>query len=297
LLCLAATSFYLSGGFPSRAGEMALQLEEPGRTLSKYCRPVRERAVHGATTMCELGAERGGAYDFVLWGDSHARHFVPAIATLAKAQHLSGVLFSRGACHPFLGDAHTSGDCRDFNASVAQWTESHAIKLAILAGRWSVHSHYLKNYAAQNDPLDNSGGLSKTLAFLTGRGLAVAVLDQVPDFPFEVSSCIAKSLFYKRDSEFCVTQPATVFEARHLVLKNYFHFLQMRYSFSLSSAAEVTCGREKCRARDGDTLLMTDSHHLTEAGSLRSIPYLNIPLLTGPAQNDKSAAAANAALR
>jgi hypothetical protein len=46
---------------------------------------------------------------------------------------------------------------------------------------------------------------------------------------------------------------------------------------------------------DGGTLLMTDSHHLTEAGSLRTIPYLNIPLLTGPVQDEKALTAGNAA--
>jgi peptidoglycan/LPS O-acetylase OafA/YrhL len=294
-LCATATSFVLSAGFPSRAGEMTLRVEEPGGSISKYCRPVREPSVRGATTICELGADRGGTYDFVLWGDSHAQHFVPAIATLAKARHLSGMLFSRGACHPFLGDTHAVGDCQDFNTSVALWTERHPVKLAILAGRWNIHRNYLENYAAQSDPLDNTGGLSKTLAFLTKRGLAVAVLDQVPEFPFEVSSCIAKSLFYRRDSEFCVTQPAAAFKARHSVLDHYFAFLKKRYNFSLSNAAEVTCGQEQCQAKDGDTLLMVDSHHLTEAGSLRTIPYLNIPLLKGPAEDKKAPAPSKAA--
>jgi hypothetical protein len=297
LLCIAATSFFLSGGFPSRAGDMAYKFEEPGGTISKYCRAIREPAIRGATTICELGADRGGSYDFILWGDSHAQHFVPAIATLAKARHLSGVLFFRGACHPFLGDTHTFSECREFNASVARWTESHPVKLVILAGRWSIHDNYLKSYIAQGDPSDNPGGLSKTLAFLAGRGLAAAVLDQVPDFPFDVGSCIAKSVFYKRDSEFCVTEPAAAFESRHAILDRYFAFLKKRYNFYLSSAAAVTCGREQCRAKDGDTLLMADRHHLTEAGSLRTIPYLNIPLLTepAPAENASSAAAAASA--
>jgi peptidoglycan/LPS O-acetylase OafA/YrhL len=289
LLYVAGTAFYLSGGLPFRVDKNAFRVDVPVWELSKYCRSVSDPAIRGAI-VCAIGEEHGSSYDFIIWGDSHAKHFVPAIATLAKDRKLSGLLFSRPACHPFLEDSHTSADCRDHNATVARWAGDHAIKVAILAGRWVIHDHYLERFISEGDPIGNSGGLARTLAFLANKGVRAAVLDQVPDFPMEVRSCIERSVYYNRDTAPCVSQPAATFEARHKILTDYFAFLKRRYEFSFSSAAKVTCGQEQCLAKDGNTLLMSDSHHLTEAGALRTIPCLNIPLLTGAEKRENAAA-------
>ncbi len=284
LLYAAGLAFFWSGGLPSRVSAQVLQMQktETDWGLPRYCRNVQIPTIKGDMA-CELGEDHGGAYDFVVWGDSHAKHFAPAIATMAKERKLSGLLLSKSACWPFLNDPHASKGCTDFNSAVAQWIEAHPVKLAILAGRWFAHKNYLKKYAAQDDPAQNPGGLAKTLAFLTGKGVATAVMDQVPNFPFEIKSCIARSIYYRRDYTACVTQPAAKYQSGHRILTDYFSFLQRRYSFTIASAAGLICNPERCNAMDGETLLMGDSNHLTEEGSLRAIPYLKLPLLSGSA--------------
>ena len=135
-------------------------------------------------------------------------------------------------------------------------------------------------------PLANAGGLAKTLAFLNDKGIVVSVLDQVPDFPLEIRSCVERNVYFGRDFKTCATQPAAPFVLRHRVLTDYFGFLQKHYSFyHVASTARLFCNSEVCRAYDGETLLMQDTHHLTEAGALRSIPYLKIPRWPGPAKS------------
>jgi hypothetical protein len=291
-LFLAGILFSQSGGFPWRVAEGVrreiLALGGLEGDLSKYCRRTVIPGVKG-DTVCEMGADRGGVYDFILWGDSHARHFVPAAATLAKNGQLSGLLLQRHACHPFLNDSHTSKPCRDFNAAVAGWVAGHPIRLVILGGRWRNHLRYLIRFSLQDHPAQNTGGLAKTLAFLQGRGIGVAVLDQTPDFAQNVMDCTARALFYGRNSDECVVQSAADFVSWHRHLDAYFAFLKKEYNFSVASAAGAICDREWCRARDGGTFLMTDANHLSEAGALRAIPYLNIPLLTGSSENAPSA--------
>src|SRR5208337_901454 len=124
---------------------------------------------------------------------------------------------------------------------------------------------------------------------LTGERVAVSVLDQVPDFPRDIQRCKTRAAFYNRDFRSCVTQPAAAFESKHRILSDYFGFLQKHYSFSIASAAEAICNQEQCVALDGETILMSDSHHLSVAGALRAVPYLRIPLLTGPRAEEAQA--------
>src|SRR5262249_829523 len=147
-------------------------------------------------------------------------------------------------------------------------------------------------FSLQDNPAQNTGGLAKTLSFLQGKGIEIAVLDQVPDFAQNVRDCIARALFYGRNSDECAVQPAARFDSWHRHFDTYFQFLMKQYNFSIASAAGAYCDRERCRARDGGTFLMADGNHLTEAGALRAIPYLNIPLLTGKDGNASIAGAA-----
>jgi peptidoglycan/LPS O-acetylase OafA/YrhL len=154
-LYLIGFTFYSAGGFPDRvpAGILQAQALSPDGHDEKYCRRVPMPEGSGGDIACEFGERGGGPYDFVLWGDSHAHHFTPAIGTLAKARHLSGVLLYKAACHPFLDDPSTSRDCRKFNSATANWIAGHPIKLAILGGRRESHFKYLRRFAAQRTPL------------------------------------------------------------------------------------------------------------------------------------------------
>ena len=292
-LLLAGLSFDESGGFPFRVNAKVLQFEAEGMNLSKYCRKIHLKEIEVGDT-CELGESRageghGGSYDFVLWGDSHASHFAPAIDTLARAQKLSGVMLWKTTCHPFLGDPSIKYRCAKFNESAARWIAAHPVKLVILAGRWATKAKNIREYMAQKDPAENQGGLAKTLAFLASQQVAVSVLDQVPDFPKDVKSCVVRAAYYGRDITSCAVEDAARAEERHQVLDGYFRFLKQRYSFPVTSVADAICRHGVCNAMDGENILMSDSNHMTEKGSLYIMPYLDIPLLPQPGAKQAAA--------
>jgi peptidoglycan/LPS O-acetylase OafA/YrhL len=287
-LLLAGASFYQSRGFPFRVNPKVLQLASAEMNSYPYCRDIAVEEM-GKDGACEVGESHGGAYDFVLWGDSHAAHFIPAIGTLARAQKLSGIVFSKAACHPFLGDQHIKTKCIRFNAGVARWLSTHPVKLVILAGRWGTMDEYIREYIAQKDPSENQGGLAKTLAFLTSKQITVSVIDQLPDFPANVRLCTIRAVHYGRDFTYCTTQDSARFDKIHQLLGDYFDFLKTRYKFSVTSAADAMCRRGKCTAMDGENILMADHTHLSEKGALYVMPYLNIPQLTGPGTQEAAA--------
>ena len=227
-----------------------------------------------------LGEDHGGAFDFILWGNSHAEHYAPAIGTLAVSHKLSGVLFIRYGCLPYLEDHSFAKICVEFSAKVARWAAENRIKVAILGGRWRSNLKDIRRFLNDPDPGKNVGELAKTLAFLTSAGIQVSVLDQTPEFSHDVQLCVARALFYGRDTEQCVTEPASRLLSWHGEVDRYFEFLRREYRFSVASGAAAICDSEFCRARKESVLLMVDSHHLTTAGALRAMPFLNIPLLS-----------------
>ena len=132
VLCVAGVAFVNTAGFPSRVSDKVLAAEAlPAKSYAEvaaYCHPVAVEGLRGGAA-CVLGDPKRKAYDIVLWGDSHAHHFAPAIASLAKANNASGILFTFSSCGPLL-DWGTPG-CRDFNKSVMDWVA----KQELLAGR------------------------------------------------------------------------------------------------------------------------------------------------------------------
>ena len=193
-LYLSGAMFFWTGGFPSRTTEQVLAAQPiiESWDASPFCRKLVIPGLKRGTA-CALAEDHGGTYDFILWGDSHARRIIPAVGRLAAGRRLSGVVFMRPGCHPFLDDpraAPSPGEarnCREFNAGVARWLAEHRVKVAILAGRWISAQSDFQRFLKDGKPSQNKGGFAKTLAFLTSRDIQVSILDQVPEFSHNVT--------------------------------------------------------------------------------------------------------------
>jgi hypothetical protein len=293
VLFAAGTAYSVSEGFPDRVSEKVVLAQPARESCDEYCRSVAVPGIPGRAAY-HIGENREGPYDFVLWGDSHAFHFVPAIDTLAKSHRLSGVVFWEPGCPPFLIQARTTPFCRNLNAAVARWIEKHPPKVVILGGRWIGHSKYIRRSLASGDPALNPEGLSQTLAFLNERNIAVSILDQVPEFPENVSACVARGIMYGRTADRCMTMPLSAYKADHKILDDYFNLLRQRYRFSVASVATAICRDDGCHANNGDTVLMRDSNHLNRAGSLYVTSSLRIPFLSEEIVKDAAAKRAGA---
>ncbi len=280
-LYLCGAVFVRNEGFPSRLGSEVQASKAPAPDWGKYC---RKTAIPGlkAAEPCILGEDRGNSYDFILWGNSHARHYTSAVSTLAANRKLSGMAFIQNGCLPFLNDRHLAANCKNLNGAVLRWLDEHPVKVAILAGRWRNHLKDYRRFLADGSPSQNQGGFAQTLAMFAAKGVQVSILDQVPEFSQDVPRCVTRDLFYGRDSEHCVMEPVAGAVAWRKELDGYFDYLHKEYSFTVANGNGALCGGEFCRARQGSVLLMIDDNHLSPAGSLLVAPYLSIPLLNAP---------------
>ncbi|HZV21942.1 MAG TPA: SGNH hydrolase domain-containing protein, partial [Hyphomicrobiales bacterium] len=103
------------------------------------------------------------------------------------------------------------------------------------------------------------------------------------DFPQDVRLCVARALMHGQSMRHCVIEPEARFQSRHRVLTDYFAVLKQQFDFSVATSAHAMCDVEECHANRGETLLIVDNNHLSEAGALYVMSYLDIPLLSLPA--------------
>jgi peptidoglycan/LPS O-acetylase OafA/YrhL len=278
-LCCVGVVFQSTHGLPSRVDDRLAAIDKlRDGNYSSYCRKASIPEIPSGLA-CEFGDTGREGYDFILWGDSHADHYVPAIDTLAKSRNLRGLKLALAACPPFLNVASNSKKCRELNAGVVRWMHKERLRFALLAARWTVHIGEMQS-DMQKGAGGKANGLAATLNALEKLTVPAIVLDQVPEFERNIPHCITREMMQGRNYDWCLQQRVDFFRARHKPVDEYFDFLRKRHTLAVASPLRLLCDGEICRAAVDGEILVRDDNHLTRAGALRAIPYLNIPGLT-----------------
>ncbi len=159
---------------------------------------------------------------FALWGDSHARAFIPAIEKESNKYAVSGVILTHDSAPPLLGvdintipdNSYNSFDKVQYNNGVLDYLKAHSnIKTIILAARWAAYSKgtsykeedhlvysindaYSKYKDKQKNSIVFSTGLSRTVDELLRMGRKVIIVSDVPEIGYNVTrfSLIQKRL-------------------------------------------------------------------------------------------------------
>ena len=149
---------------------------------------------------------------FALWGDSHARAFIPAIEEKSKQFNLSGVILTHDSAPPLLDiDINTIPDNSNnslnkvqYNKGVLDYLKAHSnIKTIILSARWAAYSKgvsykqedylvysikddFLEDNRKQNNSIIFNRGLSRTVHALIDMGRKVIIVSDVPEVGYNV---------------------------------------------------------------------------------------------------------------
>jgi len=118
--------------------------------------------------------EESATPEFVLWGDSHAMSWLPALEAQCKRHGTSLMAVTRFMTPPIVGFEPTQWD--QFNEKVLAYLETRPAPVVILAGHWS---GYLTS--EQTDQL-----LLNTIDRLLDLGYRVHFVKDVPEFPYHV---------------------------------------------------------------------------------------------------------------
>jgi hypothetical protein len=100
------------------------------------------------TEFCIFGAETKSSFDFILVGDSHARHLQPLLNEISLELGLRGLFAGISGCpaligvYPDRGQPHPnyqSRKCYNINKNALELAKNLSIKNVILASRWDYY--------------------------------------------------------------------------------------------------------------------------------------------------------------
>ncbi len=186
----------LSEGLPARLPERVARQDQAagdklGGRVDVKPEDVRQDRLY------VLGAEKGSTLppQLLLWGDSHARHAIPAADALCRELGIAGRAAVSAATAPVLGASFGfESETPYLAAEVLDYIERHRIPRVILAARWSMYEE------ADAALLEKS--LTETIRVLHAGGRRVWIVRSIPGIGMEAPKALAMKELFGREYDF-----------------------------------------------------------------------------------------------
>jgi peptidoglycan/LPS O-acetylase OafA/YrhL len=201
-------------------------------------------------------------------GDSHANRLFLGLRAVDHSRAYENL--GRGSCVPFLGyDAAWPGTgeeliCRETVANLLD--DSARLRDGVIV----LHGFFTRAYTGMT--LLTREGIRQqaraTFAVLSTGGSAhiIVVLD-VPELPFEPSSCVARPVMRSLARKDCAFPTPDWTERSKFVNDEIRSAAADHPNVAIFDPASVLCDARECHAERDGSLLYTDSHHLSQAGA------------------------------
>ena len=304
-LAAGASVLLLGAVFILRSGHIdfhkGAERDFPTLTQSQllcWDRPADEAARLAACRLGSLAAPQA-----VLWGDSHARALIPAVAAAYAAHGASALAFAMGGCPPVfdvqMGQPTASRTlralqdaldqrprrCPEHNDAVLRWIASHRIKTAVLAAHWMAYAgadkdaNLLANHLTILDPRRPEAlapasiferNLGSTLAALRGLGVRVFIVQDAPRQDVDVPYALASDARLGWPARRGISRAA--YDAQQAQVSSILERLHSRYAFTYLRPQDTLCAGGECVLSRGGEALYQDGEHLAPAGALAVVP-------------------------
>jgi len=275
------TAIYVLKGIPARFDPVVQRLAERGDQPDYSCtnRPIGEVLSDPA---CRLGDARA-APSFLLWGDSHAAVYFPALKREAAAWGVSGYMITTFDCTPVvsLSEGGTGkrgirqAECRERNAETAKLLAEGRIRAVVIAGHWDAYG-----LGRRGKPGSNVAGrldrFEAGIRALHAQGLNIYFVLDVPQAAGLSVLDLAKARVIGARSAF---EPTTAeYQRRSATLRDRALAWERQGLVTVIDPSRLLCGPAICRMTDGDYPLYFDTHHLNARGAAFVGP-LFVPML------------------
>ncbi len=281
---LCGSLFNITQGLPFRVSEGIVQADaarDAGHKGDGECRAVKAPVSIG----CAIGSlPHDDEYDFVIWGDSHARHLALAFSEQAAKRGLAGIIVWNAGCGPFLHDARLSPNCAEANNQTERWIKTQEnLKLVFLAGYWASYTNRFLSVTVDDgsstgqNRKDGPTGIGDTLRFLQSRNLQAVIVEDIPVFSRNVGLCTARARMFSQPEERCYTLAMSEYERSEREASEILHRVSQRFGIPLLNTARAFCDRDACRVERNGVIFYSDSNHLNRAGAKYLGSVLRIP--------------------
>lgn len=231
---------------------------------------------------CVVG-DRSLEPSFIMWGDSHAEAWRPALNDLAQEYGVSGLVHTMASCPPLFGyisnewDTKNNSGCRKFNEEIFELIDKYNISDICLDGNFT---RYVEGLYGKPPSISRAGEilsaeesrllfqekLGETIAILKERNIRIWVVQSVPVHSVDVSAHLAQrlNLNMKVDEN-------SIILSKEAYLRQYggakqaidFH----GSSLTFLPLTPPLCDERRCVVLGPDGLYYRDRDHLSSLGA------------------------------
>lgn len=190
----------------------------------------------------------------MLWGDSHANHYAPALIQAAPNYRSRILLYASSGCPPILQlDVRGRPDCKANNDHAFAILKQYRVVKVVLSASWQ--------YDFDHSESDALTKLGETVRQLQQAGIRVGIIGDSPTFPFSNTDYLAARLARRSDPNATYYSP----------VRNNFglnrQIARVVAPATFFNPLPLLCREQSCLAfRDGH-LMMHDNGHLSTYGA------------------------------
>lgn len=272
LLAGGAFAVRLQHGWQIRFSQEVIALDQARQPSIPY-RDCDGRPLDFDDGECRIGV-KGAPPRVLLWGDSHALAWAPAMDEILKRHGMGGMLAVKSACPPLPGVSNpVSFGCREFNDDVAKWLVLHRMDHVYLVASWLSYSQPEGQYTLVDD-MGNRGNkavfppaLNRAMGSLHPLTKSIVLVGPTPGAPDDVPFHLAMARHLERPVP--ASKSALEFRSRAEWFWREARRYQNNSNVLLVDPASWFCDEQACRysAEDDGRLLYRDSGHLSLAGA------------------------------
>jgi peptidoglycan/LPS O-acetylase OafA/YrhL len=290
-LALAATSvaLFLTDGLAFRVAPsptIARTQQDAWNFQADICLR-RDSSLPGAG-QCVLGADDPRLpVTVVLWGDSHAAQFRPALASVGRQLGQRIETFTKAGCPPILsGQLRSSSpmvrDCPAFNAAVmGRIAATPAIAHVVVALRWdAIARGEVVSVAPDGSATQQATQqllvqqLRQLGEMLRRRGGRLILISQVPLPSFDPLVCARAAWLRTGSFDACREFDTTAAEPINRAVDGTMIDALKSLQLFVIDAHSILCRNSRCLAIMGDDMIYLDAFHLSPQGARLFVPYL-----------------------
>ncbi|MGA0608372.1 acyltransferase family protein [Phenylobacterium sp. VNQ135] len=261
----ASVALTANMGWPSRYSPDVARINAVGGTMFKCS--VTDYIPFKGYYACPLGVERRdfANIDVIIWGDSHAQMYTPAIDAVLAERGKSGLLIPVNDCPPLV-DRSTSASCLRLNRSNARRITETSVRTVILAMHWENYdgrAYYLQAGMKEDHKFEVMlDGLVATVAELRAANKDVIIVGPIATPGYDLSSNLSRSMAYHRVSRQPLYAPRADLESR---LEPVYSRLAMLRAAGVDVIYpdEAICSSTACPYMSEGVPIFADSNHLT----------------------------------
>jgi peptidoglycan/LPS O-acetylase OafA/YrhL len=231
--------------------------------------------------LCRLNGQQNDRGTVVLWGDSHAWMYIPALEAAAEKVDVNLVAFTQGSCPPFDPSGMDPNNCVRGNQLAFDFVDDLAERgrpvRVLLGASWEIYfggnrinlmvarggnpAH--ERYVAAIAPLFLKGGVD-LFDHLADLKVGVDVIAPVAEVPRNAPLCEAQ-LAHLYSCDIAAASAAAADQVARTWLLDQMD--KLAGEPRLIDVNDAFCADGVCRARVGDTLTYFDNNHLSASFS------------------------------